>query len=126
MYFILNNYGDPKGDYLQVAFNACDSAWSMTMLLYLNGKEYTYADCGYDKGRVKDKKFWHDLFCNGVAMIVDDLKRDIPLLDTNAYCDQCCKKVDPGQFDISNWSYVKGLECRFGGDEEEEEAEEAK
>lgn len=132
MYFILNNYGKPDADYLQVAINACESSWSMTVLMYLKGKEYSWSLCsspnsgGKNEGGIGDTSFWHKRFCACMTVICLMIKKDIPVLDADAYRDQCCAQIKPEEFALKKWSYVKGTECFFGDEVENIERGEVK
>lgn len=123
MYFILNSYGDPNSDYLQVCFSACERAWSMTMIFRLHGKTYAYADCANEQYPIHDEEFWYKVFFQGFGVLATDVKADYPVIDVEAFRDQCMAKIKPEQFERSKWCYVNAL-SHVVDEEEDGEAKE--
>ena len=123
MYMILNSYGKPDADYLQVGITACGNTWAMTMLFRLHGKEYSHALCSgpasrYNYGGISDTSFWYKLVCDCFTAIAYDVKREYPVIDPVAFRDQCCKQVKPETFEKCHWSYVNAYSDVTEDDEE--------
>ena len=116
MYYIVNNYGKPDGDHLNVGIFACDDAWAITIAFTLHGKEYAYSESANDQYPIHEGEFWYKVFRQGFAEIAAQVKADYPVTDADAFRDHVCKQINPETFDLKNWCnlnavHLAGEEC---------------
>ena len=118
MYYIVNNYGKPDDNHLNVCISACDDAWAITIAFTLHGKEYAYAESANDVYPIHEGEFWYKVFCQGVSEIAALVKADYPVVDAAALRDQICKQIDPETFDLKNWYDLNAVGLVGGEDKQ--------